>query len=429
MKSQIRSAKSTGAIAGPVGLGVMGSSLIEAEHRYGARNYEPLPVVMAHGEGVWLWDEHGRRYLDMLSAYSAVSHGHAHPRIVQALIAQAQRLSVTSRAVHTDKLPAFLKRLTELTGLDRALPINTGLEAVETALKAARKWGYRVKGIPESQAEILACENNFHGRSITIVGFSSDPQYGDGFGPFAPGFRLIPFGDASALEAAITPHTAAFLVEPIQGEGGIVVPPQGYLAECARICRKHRVLLLVDEIQTGMGRTGKFLACEHEDVRPDGVMLGKALGGGMLPVSAFVATNELMQVFGPGDHGSTFGGNPLAAAVALEALEVLFDEQLIERSAERGAYLLAQLQTVKSPLIREIRGKGLFVGLAVDARRTDARAVVDRLLARGLLSKDTHGTVVRFAPPLMIETQEIDWAVEQVRAVFAELGTGMRRAA
>jgi len=429
MKPQVRSARNGVLIAGPVGLGAPGSSLIETERRHGACNYEPLPVVMTHGEGVWLWDEHGRRYLDMLSAYSAVSHGHAHPRIVQALIAQAQRLSVTSRAVHTDKLPAFLKRLTELTGLDRALPINTGLEAVETALKAARKWGYRVKGIPESQAEILACENNFHGRSITIVGFSSDPQYGDGFGPFAPGFRLIPFGDASALEAAITPHTAAFLVEPIQGEGGIVVPPQGYLAECARICRKHRVLLLVDEIQTGMGRTGKFLACEHEDVRPDGVMLGKALGGGMLPVSAFVATNELMQVFGPGDHGSTFGGNPLAAAVALEALEVLFDEQLIERSAERGAYLLAQLQTVKSPLIREIRGKGLFVGLEVDARRTDARAVVDRLLARGLLSKDTHGTVVRFAPPLMIETQEIDWAVEQVRAVFAELGTGMRRAA
>jgi ornithine--oxo-acid transaminase len=429
MKPQIRSAKSTGAISGPMGLGVPGSSLIEAERRHGAHNYEPLPVVMAHGEGVWLWDEHGRRYLDMLSAYSAVSHGHAHPRIVQVLIAQAQRLAVTSRAVHTDKLPAFLKRLTELTGLDRALPVNTGLEAVETALKAARKWGYRVKGIAEGQAEIIACENNFHGRSITIVGFSSDPQYGDGFGPFAPGFRLIPFGDAAALEAAITPHTAAFLVEPIQGEGGIVVPPEGYLAECARICRKHRVLLLVDEIQTGMGRTGKFLACEHEGVRPDGVMLGKALGGGMLPVSAFVATDEVMQVFRPGDHGSTFGGNPLAAAVALEALEILFDERLIERSAELGAYLLAQLQTVKSPLIREIRGKGLFVGLEVDARRTDARTVVDRLLARGLLSKDTHGTVVRFAPPLPIAKEEIDWAVEQVRAVFAELGKGMRRAA
>jgi ornithine--oxo-acid transaminase len=429
MKPQIRSARATGAIPNPVGLVAPESSLIEMERRYGARNYDPLPVVMAHGEGAWLWDEHGHRYLDMMSAYSAVSHGHAHPRIVHALIAQAQRLAVTSRAVHSDKLPLFLKRLTELTGLDRVLPVNTGVEAVETALKAARKWGYRVKGIPEGKVEIIVCENNFHGRSITVVGFSSDPQYGDGFGPFAPGFRLVPFGDAAALEAAITPHTAAFLVEPIQGEGGIVVPPEGYLAACARICRKHRVLLLADEIQTGMGRTGKFLACEHDGVAPDGVILGKALGGGMLPVSAFVSTNEVMQVFRPGDHGSTFGGNPLAATVALEALAVLQDEGLIERSAELGGHLLAQLQTVESPLIREVRGKGLFVGLEVDARRTNARAIVDRLLARGLLSKDTHGTVVRFTPPLVITREEIDWAVEQVRAVFAELGKGMRRAA
>jgi len=427
MKTNVRSANH--AASGPVGLAAPGSSLIDMERRHGASNYEPLPVVMSHGEGVWLWDENGRRYLDMLSAYSAVSHGHAHPRIVQALIAQAQRLAVTSRAVHTDKLPAFLEKLTQLTGLDRALPVNTGLEAVETGLKAARKWGYRVKGIAEGKAEIVACENNFHGRSITIVGFSSDPQYGEGFGPFAPGFKLVPFGDAAALEAAITPDTAAFLVEPIQGEGGIVVPPDGYLAECARICRKHRVLLLVDEIQTGMGRTGRFLACEHEDVRPDGLMLGKALGGGMLPVSAFMATNELMQVFRPGDHGSTFGGNPLAAAVGLEALQVLFDERLIERSAELGAYLLRQLRTIKSPLIRDIRGKGLFVGLEVDARKTSGRAVGDRLLARGVLSKDTHRTVVRFTPPLGIAQQENDWAVEQVRAIFTERGEGMRRAA
>jgi len=429
MKNNLRSTKGAGPLTGPMGVAAPGSSLIETERRYGAHNYEPLPVVMAHGEGVWLWDENGRRYLDMLSAYSAVSHGHAHPRIVQALIAQAQRLAVTSRAVHTDKLPQLLEKLTVLTGLDRALPVNTGLEAVETALKAARKWGYRVKGIAEGKAEIIACENNFHGRSITIVGFSSDPQYGDGFGPFAPGFKVVPFGDAAALEAAITPSTAAFLVEPIQGEGGIIVPPEGYLAECARICRKHRVLLLVDEIQTGMGRTGKFLACEHDEVKPDGLMLGKALGGGLLPVSAFVATDELMAVFRPGDHGSTFGGNPLAATVALEALQVLYDDRLIERSAELGDYLLARLRTVKSPLIRDIRGKGLFVGLEVDAKRTTGRSVVDRLLARGVVSKDTHWTVVRFAPPLVIAKEEIDWAVEQVRAVFDELGEGMRRAA
>jgi len=405
------------------------SAMIETERQYGANNYAPLPVVMAHGEGVWLWDEHGRRYLDMLSAYSAVSHGHAHPRIVRVLIAQAQRLAMTSRACHNDQLPQLLKRLAELTGLDRALPVNTGLEAVETGLKAARKWGYRVKGIPDGKAELIVCENNFHGRSITIVGFSSDPQYSDGFGPFAPGFQSIPFGDAAALEAAINPSTAAFLVEPIQGEGGIVVPPAGYLAECARICRKHRVLLLVDEIQTGMGRTGTFLASEAEGVKPDGVMLGKGLGGGLLPVSAFVSTSEVMQVFRPGDHGSTFGGNPLAAAVALEALAVLFDDHLIERSRELGDYLLTQLKTIRSPLIREVRGKGLFIGIEVDPRRTDARTVVDRLLARGLLSKDTHGTVVRFAPPLVIRKEEIDWAVEQVRAVFTELGEGMRRAA
>ena len=403
--------------------------MIELECEFGARNYDPLPVVLAHGDGAWLWDEHGRRYLDMMSAYSAVSHGHAHPRIVHALIAQAQRLGVTSRAFHNDKLPLLLKRLTELTGLDRALPINTGVEAVETAIKAARKWGYQVKGIPDGKAEIIVCNGNFHGRSITIVGFSSDPQYRDGFGPFAPGFKSIPFGDAKALADAITPNTAAFLVEPIQGEGGIVVPPAGYLAACAKICREHRVLLLCDEIQTGMGRTGKFLACEHENVKPDGVILGKALGGGMLPVSAFIASNDVMQVFRPGDHGSTFGGNPLAAAVALEALAVLFDEKLLERSAELGDYLLAQLKTVKSPLIRDIRGKGLFIGVEIDARKTDARAIVDRLLARDVLSKDTHGTVVRFAPPLVIDREQLDWAIEQVRAVFRELGKGLRKAA
>jgi ornithine--oxo-acid transaminase len=402
---------------------------IARERRYAARNYDPLPVVLAHGDGCWLWDEHGRRYLDMMSAYSAVSHGHAHPRIVRALVEQAQRLAVTSRVFHNELLPALLKRLAEVTGLDRALPANGGAEAVETALKAARKWGHKIKGIPADSAEIIVCAGNFHGRSITIVGFSSEPQYRDGFGPFAPGFRQIPYGDADALARAIGPNTAAFLVEPIQGEGGIIVPPAGYLAECARICRDNNVLMICDEIQTGMGRTGKFLASEHENVHPDGVILGKALGGGLLPVSALVGTDNLMQVFSPGDHGSTFGGNPLASAVALTALDVLFEEGLIARSAEQGAHLLSRLRTVASPLIREVRGKGLFIGVEVDRDRITARDVVDRLLARGILSKDTHGTVVRFAPPLTIERETLDWAVEEVRAVFVELGGGLRRAA
>jgi ornithine--oxo-acid transaminase len=405
------------------------SPAIARERRFAARNYDPLPVVLTHGDGCWLWDEHGRRYLDMMSAYSAVSHGHAHPRIVRTLVEQAQRLAVTSRVFHNEILPHFLERLTELTGLDRALPANGGAEAVETALKAARKWGYKVKGIAADRAEVIVCRNNFHGRSITIVGFSSEPQYRDGFGPFAPGFVQIPFGDADALARAISPRTAAFLVEPIQGEGGIVVPPSGYLAQCARICRERNVLLVCDEIQTGMGRTGKFLACEHENVKPDGVILGKALGGGLLPVSALVGTDNLMQVFAPGDHGSTFGGNPLAAAVGLTALDVLFDEHLIERSKEEGAHLLARLKTIRSPLVHDVRGKGLFVGLEVDRERITARDVVDRLLARGILSKDTHGTVVRFAPPLVIDRNALDWAVEEVRAVFAELGDGLKRAA
>ena len=404
-------------------------SLMAREARVAARNYAPLPVVLAGGRGEWLTDVDGRRYLDMMSAYSAVSHGHAHPRIVGALVAQAQQLAVTSRVFHNELLPAFLQRLAEVTGLDRALPASGGAEAVETALKAARKWGHKIKGIPADRAEIIVCANNFHGRSIAIVGFSSEPQYRDGFGPFPPGFRQVPFGDADALARAIGPHTAAFLVEPIQGEGGIVVPPAGYLARCERICRERNVLLICDEIQTGMGRTGKFLACAHENVRPDGVILGKALGGGMLPVSALVGTEDLMRVFTPGDHGSTFGGNPLAAAVGLAALDVLFDEGLIERSAEQGAYLLARLSTVKSPLIRDIRGRGLFLGIEVDRERIVARDVVDRLLARGILSKDTHGTVVRFAPPLVIDRDAIDWSVEEVRAVFAELGDGLRRAA
>ncbi len=404
-------------------------SVAELERRYSAANYDPLPVVLVRGEGVYVWDEAGRRYLDMMSAYSAVSLGHAHPRIVRALTEQAQRLAVTSRAYYNDRLPPFLERLCRLTGMDRALPVNTGLEAVETALKAARKWAHKVKGVPDGHAEIIACEGNFHGRSIAITGLSTESQYRDGFGPFPGGFKLVPFGDPQALARAIGPDTAAFLVEPIQGERGIVVPPAGYLAECARICRERNVLFIADEVQTGLGRTGKLLACEHEGVQPDGLILGKALGGGMLAVSAFLARDEVMQVFRPGDHGSTFGGNPLAAAVAFEALNVIVEERLAERAAALGARLAAGLGAIASPLVREVRGKGLLIGVDLDPRYVTARVVADRLLARGILSKDTHGTVVRFAPPLVIGREEIDWAVGETRKVLEELEREIKRAA
>jgi ornithine--oxo-acid transaminase len=394
---------------------------IARERAFGARNYEPLPVVLAEGRGAWLTDVDGHRYLDLMSAYSAVSFGHAHPRIVAALTGQAQRLAVTSRAYYNDRLPELLARLAQLTGLDRALPVNTGAEAVETALKAARKWAYRVKGVAPDRAEIIACRGNFHGRSIAITGLSSEAQYRDGFGPFPPGLSTIAYGDAAALAAAITPQTAAFLVEPVQGEGGIIVPPAGYLAQCARICRERRVLLLCDEIQTGLGRTGAFLACAQEGVAPDGVMLGKALGGGLLPVSAFVATSEVMQVFAPGDHGSTFGGNPLAAAVALAALDVLEDEDLCARAAEVGAWLQGELRGIDSPAIVDVRGKGMLIGLEVDPGRVSARHVVLQFLKRGMLSKDTHGTVVRIAPPLNVARDDLVWAVAEIRAVFREI--------
>ena len=403
--------------------------LMALEQRYGAHNYDPLPVVLAQGKGVYLWDEQGRRYLDMMSAYSAVSLGHAHPRIVEALTRQARELAVTSRAFHNNRLPRLLQRLCELTGLDQALPVNTGLEAVETAIKAARKWAYQIKGVAADSAEIIACEGNFHGRSTTIIAMSSEAQYKEGFGPFAPGFKRIPYGDSAALARAITPNTAAFLVEPVQGEAGIIVPPRGYLAACERICREHQVLLICDEVQTGLGRTGRFLACEHEDVHPDGVILGKALGGGVLPVSAFVARREVMQVFKPGDHGSTFGGNPLAAAVALEALSVIVEEQLPERSAHLGRYLLTELRGIRSPLIREVRGLGLFIGVDIDPAHASARQVCDRLMARGILSKDTHGTVVRFAPPLTITREQLNWALQQVRHVFSDMDGELRRVA
>src|SRR6185503_16524087 len=381
---------------------------IALEQRYGATNYAPLPVVLSRGEGVWLWDDEGRKYLDMLSAYSAVSFGYGHPRLIAAFTHQAQRLAVTSRAFHSDTLGPFLAKLCEITGMDRALPMSTGAEGVETAIKCVRKWGYQVKKIPDGKAEIIVCAGNFHGRTSTIVGFSSEAQYRDGFGPYSPGFHPVPFGDAAALQAAITPNTAAFLVEPVQGEAGIIVPPEGYLTEVARICKANNVLLIVDEVQTGLGRTGKVLAIHHEGVKPDGIILGKALGGGLLPVSAFCAREDVMGVFRPGDHGSTFGGNALGAAVGLEALNVLHEEKFAERAASLGARLLERLRAIASPVVAEVRGKGLLVGLELDTHRVAARTFVETLLRHGILSKDTHGTVARFAPPLVIGREEID---------------------
>lgn len=395
--------------------------LMAWESRHGAHNYLPLPVVLTRGEGCWVWDADGRRYLDMMAAYSALSFGHAHPRLVAALQSQAGRLAVTSRAFHNDCLPLFLKRLTELMGYERALPVNTGLEAVETALKAARKWGYQVKGIAEGKVEIIACAGNFHGRSIAITGLSTEAQYRNGFGPFPPGLKTVPYGDAAALEAAITPHTAAFLVEPIQCEGGIIVPPRGYLAACAEICRRHDVLLIADEVQTGLGRTGRLLACQHEQVRPDGVILGKALGGGLLPVSAFLADDRVMRVFTPGDHGSTFGGNPLAARVALEALALLEEEGLVARAAELGIHMQARLKAIKSPYLRDMRGCGLLTGIDLNPDLVSARIFCEILLRHGVLSKDTHDTVARLAPPLIITRAELDSGLDAVQSAVEEL--------
>ncbi len=391
----------------------------EAE-TWSAHNYHPLPVVIERGEGVWVYDVEGRRYLDMLSAYSALNQGHRHPRIVQALVEQAGRVTLTSRAFHNDKMGPFLKKLCQLAGFEKALPMNTGAEAVETALKAARKWGYLKKGVPENQAEIIVAENNFHGRTITIISFSTEPQYRFGFGPFTPGFKVIPFGDAEALEKAITPNTVAFLVEPIQGEGGVIVPPEGYLRAIREITRKHQVLLMLDEIQTGFGRTGKMFAFEHEGARPDVLILGKALGGGVYPVSAILADNEIMEVFTPGDHGSTFGGNPLGAAVAMAALDVLVEEHLPERAQELGAYFMEQLRQIPSPYVKEVRGKGLLIGVEIKREYGTARPFCEKLMHRGILAKETHEQVIRFAPPLVIKKEELDWALEHIRQVLTE---------
>jgi ornithine--oxo-acid transaminase len=357
----------------------------------------------------------------MMSAYSAVSLGHGHPRILNAMMEQASKLAVTSRAYHTELLGPFLERLVQIAGLDMALPMNTGAEAVETAIKAARRWGYRTKKIPHDRAEIIVADNSFHGRTTTIVGFSSDESYREGFGPFSGGFRLVPFGDASAVEAAITENTCAVLMEPIQGEAGIVVPPEGYLRELRALCDRHNILLILDEVQSGLGRTGRWFAHQHEEIRPDGLILGKALGGGVYPVSAFVATRELMSVFNPGSHGSTFGGNALAARIGLEALAIIEEEHLVERSAEMGRYLLDRLRAMRSNIVKEVRGRGLWVGVEVDPNVVSARAVCDALLQNGVLSKDTHGTVLRFAPPLTISRDEIDWGMERIERVFARI--------
>jgi len=394
--------------------------IVQLESTYCAHNYHPLPIVLVKGEGPYVWDDAGNKYLDMMSAYSAVSHGHAHPRLVDTLSRQAATLSIVSRAFHTDKLAAFLERACQLTGQDMALPMNTGAEAVETAIKASRKWAYTVKGVL-GDAEVIACEGNFHGRTTTLVGLSSEPQYRDGFGPFPPGLTTIPYGDAAALERAITPNTAAFLVEPIQGEGGIVIPPDGYLAQCAEICRSKNVLLICDEVQTGLGRTGKLLASDYESVRPDGLVLGKALGGGMLPVSMFLAQREVMDVFKPGDHGSTFGGNPLAAAVGLEALNIIVEDELAQQSAELGTHMLDGLRNIANSLVTEIRGRGLFIGMEIDPDKASARAVCERLMQRGILSKETHETVVRFAPPLIITRDEVNWALRRIQAVLDDM--------
>lgn len=399
------------------------SEFASLEARFGAGNYAPLPVTIIRGDGVYVWDESGRRYIDMMGAYSAVSFGHCHPRLVKALTEQAQRLDTISRAYFSDRLGPFLARACVLTGMDAALPMNSGAEAVETALKAARKWAYKVKGVPTDRAEIIAAEGNFHGRTISIVGFSSVAQHRDGFGPFPPGFKLVPFGDAAALAAAITPDTAAFLIEPIQGEGGINVPPPGYLAEAARICRVNNVLLLCDEVQSGLGRTGRLLACQHDEVQPDGLMLGKALGGGLLPVSLFLARRDVMNVFTPGDHGSTFGGNPIAAAVGLAALDTLMDERLVENAATVGAHLLRRLASIDNPVIREVRGRGLFAGVELHRNMADAGEVVRRLIAVGVLTKDTHRNTIRFAPPLIINESQIDWAVGRLTKVLEEVAS------
>ncbi|MCK1739169.1 ornithine--oxo-acid transaminase [Bradyrhizobium sp. 138] len=401
----------------------MSSSVIDfvaTEARFGAHNYEPIGVVLSRGEGVWVWDTDGNRYLDCLSAYSAVSQGHCHPKILAAMVEQAQRLTLTSRAFHNDQLALFYEEIAALTGSHKVLPMNSGAEAVESAIKSVRKWGYEVKGVPDGQAEIIVCANNFHGRTLGIVGFSTDPETRAHFGPFAPGFRIIPFGDAAALEDAITPNTVAFLVEPIQGEAGVIIPPAGYFTEVRKLCTANNVMLVLDEIQTGLGRTGKLLAEQHEGIEADVTLLGKALSGGFYPVSAVLSNNDVLGTLRPGQHGSTFGGNPLACAVARAAIRVLVEEGMIENAARQGARFLEGLNDIRSNTIREVRGRGLMLAVELDPEAGRARRYCEALQAKGILAKDTHEHTIRIAPPLVITSDQVDWALEQLTTTLTQ---------
>ena len=390
---------------------------VKLANKFSARNYLPLPVVLTRGKGVWVWDVEGNKYLDMLSAYSALNQGHCHPRIVKAMQKQANRLTLASRAFLDDQMGLFLKTLCRQTGYEKALPMNSGAEAVETAIKVARKWGYLKKRVRRNRAEIIVCKNNFHGRTTTIIGFSSEKQYRDGFGGFTPGFKLIPYNNAKALAKAINRNTIGFLFEPIQGEGGVVVPDKGYLKECSRICKKNHVLMIDDEIQTGLGRTGRLFACDYERVRPDIVIVGKALSGGFYPVSAILCDNRIMSVLHPGDHGSTFGGNPLASAIGIAALEVIAKEKLAQRAYRLGTWFMRELSKIRSPIIKEVRGKGLLIGVEL---KTKARKYCERLMELGILAKETHATVVRFAPPLIVKKKELQWALPRIKKVLCK---------
>jgi ornithine--oxo-acid transaminase len=393
-------------------------NIIDITEKFGARNYHPLPIVVSKAEGIWVYDPEGKKYLDMLSGYSSLNQGHRHPKIVKALTDQAQKVTLTSRAFHNDQLGPWLKELCELSGYEMGLPMNSGAEAIETAIKTVRKWGYKIKGVEKDKAEIIVCCNNFHGRTVTVISFSSDEHYKDGFGPFTPGFKFVNFGDLEGLKKAITPNTVGFLFEPIQAEAGILIPPDNFLKEAEKVCKENNVLMIADEIQTGLGRTGKMFCYEHFGIKPDMLVLGKALGGGVFPISAVVASKQILGVFAPGDHGSTFGGNPLACAVSRASLQVIVEEKLVEKSQELGKYLMDKLNTLKHPMIKEVRGKGLLIGLELKEEAGGARKYCERLMNLGLLCKETHDNVIRFAPPLVIKKEELDWAFEQIKKIF-----------